>query len=189
MTSAPSKSICVGAFAGAHGIKGAALVKTFTDAPNNIDNYGKVTTEDGSRSFTLKYLRTVKSGFAIVTVPEISTREDAIALKGTRLYVDRDQLPPPDDGDFYHEDLIGLAAFDEIGGLLGRVNAVYNFGAGDLLELIHIPGINGVRVVPFTLALVPEVDIAAKRITVIRAAIDIDENAGPEPQPQSNSED
>jgi len=168
--------VCIGAFAGAHGVKGAALIKTFTDAPENITTYGPVEAGDGARIFTLSLMRIIKPGLTIVTAPEIASREDAQTLKGTQLFINRNQLPPPDEDEFYHEDLIGLEAVDETSAPLGRVNAVYNFGAGDLLELEEIPGVKGVRIVLFTKALVPKIDIAAGRITVMRAAINIGED-------------
>ncbi len=175
MTTSEENRVCIGAFAGAHGVKGAALIKTFTETPENIAAYGPVKTENGERSFTLTFIRAGKPGFVIVSAPEISSREDAQALKGQRLYVGRSQLPPPDEDEFYHQDLIGLDAIDENGEPLGFVKAVYNFGAGDLIELDHIPGIKGVRVAPFTKANVPKVDIAAGRVTVMRDAIRIDD--------------
>jgi len=167
--------LCVGAFAGAHGIKGAALIKTFTQEPENISAYGSVTTEDGARSFTFTFIRIAKPGFVIVSAPELENREDTISLKGQRLYVDRSQLPSPAEDEFYHQDLIGLDAIDETGAPLGFIKAVYNFGADDLLELDHIPGLDGVRVIPFTKSSVPKIDIAAGTVTVLRNAISIDD--------------
>lgn len=171
MTGKTPKRVCVGAFAGAHGVKGAARVKTFTEKPENIAAYGPVETEDGARRFTLTVLRKAKPGVVLVSAPEIKSREDAEALKGARLYADRDRLPPPDEEEFYLDDLVGLSAIDEAGAPLGRVKAVYNFGAGDLIELSDIPGVKGLRAVPFTKTLVPRVDIAAGKITVLREAV------------------
>ncbi|MBL4619619.1 MAG: 16S rRNA processing protein RimM [Marinicaulis sp.] len=175
MTSSEENRVCIGAFAGAHGVKGAALIKTFTQSPENIAAYGPAKTEDGARSFTFRFIRTGKPGFVIVSAPEISNREDAQALKGKRLYVGRSQLPPPDEDEFYHQDLIGLDAIDENGEPIGFVKAVYNFGAGDLIELDHIPGIKGMRVAPFTKASIPKIDLAAGQVTVMREAISIDD--------------
>jgi len=176
MTDKKNTRVCIGAFSGAHGVKGEALIKTFTEAPENIAAYGPVETEDGARSFTLKFIRLAKAGVAVVAAPEIKSREDALALKGKRLYVERDRLPPPDEDEYYLEDLVGLTAADETGAPIGKVAAVYNFGAGDVLELKDIPGLNGVRLVPFTKAAVPAVDIAGGRITVLRETIAEDED-------------
>ena len=168
---APNRA-CLGAFAGAHGVKGDAKIKTFTETPEGIAAYGPVETEDGKRRFTLKIVKVLKDDLVIVRAPEIGSREDAESLKGVRIYVDRAALPPPEEDEFYLDDLVGLKAFDEAGAPLGAVKAVYNFGAGDMLELKDIPGVNGLRLVPFTKAAVPAIDLAAGRIAVARAAIE-----------------
>ncbi|MCK5749551.1 MAG: 16S rRNA processing protein RimM [Oricola sp.] len=172
---APDRA-CLGAFAGAHGVKGDARIKTFTETPESVADYGPVETEDGKRRFTLKIVKLLKDGFVIARAPEIASREDAEALKGVRLYVDRSALPAPDEDEFYLDDLAGLKAFDEAGAALGAVKAVYNFGAGDLIELSGIPGVKGARLVPFTKEAVPEVDLSAGRITVARVFVEQEEN-------------
>lgn len=180
-THSDHKRICLGAFAGAHGVKGDTLIKAFTETPKSVAAYGPVETEDGARAFTLRYLRDHKPGFVIVRAPEIASREDAAALKGVRIYVDRTALPAPDDDEFYLDDLIGLTAVDENGADAGRVTAVHNFGAGDLIELGDIPGVNGPRIVAFTKEAAPSVDLAGGRITILRAAIEaMDAAGGPE---------
>ena len=173
--------ICLGAFAGAHGVKGEAKIKSFTEAPENIAAYGPVESEDGARTFQLTVIREMKAGFVLVRAPEIKSREDAESLKGVRLYVARSKLPPPDNDEYYLSDLVGLKAFDETGATLGVIGAVYDFGAGDLIELKDIPDINGVRLISFTKEAVPDVDIAAGKITVRREAINIgdDEEGAP----------
>lgn len=171
-------TVCLGAFAGAHGVKGDARIKTFTQAPENIADYGPVTTEDGARRFTLKVIKVLKDGFVLARAPEIKSREDAQALKGLKLYVERSALPEPADDEYYLDDLVGLAAIDETGAPMGSVRAVYNFGAGDLLELENIPGVKGVRLVPFTRDAVPGVSVAAGRVTIRREAA-LPKDAGP----------
>lgn len=160
--------ICLGAFAGAHGVKGEAKVKTFTASEDAISRYGAVESEDRRRRFTLRFIRVVKPGLALVAAPEIASREDAAALAGTRLYVDRARLPDADEDEFYIEDLVGLAAAADDGAPLGKVIALHNFGAGDIVE---IRGDDGALMVPFTLAAIPEVDIARGRIIIARAAL------------------
>ena len=88
-----------------------------------------------------------------------------------RVYVDRDRLPPTEDDEYYLDDLIGLEAVDETGAPAGIVAAVYNFGAGDLIELKAVPGVRGVRLIPFTREAVPAVELGAGRIQVARTAI------------------
>ncbi len=165
------RRICIGAFAGAHGVKGEAKVKTFTMTEDAIARYGVVESEDGKRRFTFKFIRVIKPGLALVSAPEISVREDAAALAGTRLYVGRDKLPDAEDDEFYIEDLVGLEAQDASGAAIGRVIAVHNFGAGDILELSSAPGRTGHVMIPFTKAAVPAVDIGGGRIIIDAAAL------------------
>jgi len=165
------KRVCLGAFAGAHGVNGHAIVKTFTEAPENIAAYGAVETEKGDRRFTLTFLRAGKPGFAIVAAPELKSREDAESLKGVRLYVPRKALPETDAEEYYLDDLIGLDAVDDAGAPAGRVIAVHNFGAGDILELDETPGAKGALMVPFTRAAVPTIEPDKDRIVVARTAL------------------
>ncbi len=173
--STPKKRACLGAFAGAHGVKGHAKLKSFTEQPKDIAAYGTLETEDGSRSFTLTILRELKPNLFLVSAPEIASREDAASLAGVKLYIDRTSLPAPAEEEFYIDDLVGLTASDETGAPLGKVKAVFNFGAGDLIELGGIPGIKGVRLVSFTRENVPHIDLGHGVITVLRQAIDIDQ--------------
>jgi 16S rRNA processing protein RimM len=87
-------------------------------------------------------------------------------LRGVDLYVDRDRLPPAADGEYYHADLIGMAAVDSAGQRIGEIVAVQNFGAGDLLE-IRLAGRGRTELIPFSEAQVPEVDVAGKRVVVV----------------------
>jgi 16S rRNA processing protein RimM len=95
----------------------------------------------------------------------VATKEQADALKGVQLFADRDRLPSLPDDEFYHADLIGLVAQDTGGAELGRVQAVHNHGAGDMLEILG-PGMKTALLVPFTLAVVPTVDLVAGRVVV-----------------------
>ncbi len=179
-----SKRICLGAFAGAHGVKGETKIKSFTQSAKDIAAYGPVETEDGKRRFTLSIVRALKGDFVVARAPEINSREDAESLKGNRLYVDRSKLPAADDDEFYLEDLIGLDAFDENNEPMGAVNAVYNFGAGDVIELKNVPGLNGLHLVSFTKEHAPHIDIEGGRMTVQRAALSQnDENGDDQKEP------
>lgn len=163
--------VCLGAFAGAHGVKGDVKVKSFAENAEDISSYGPLESEDGDRRFTLTILRALKGDLLLARADEIKSREDAEDLKGVRLYVDRTVLPELSEDEFYLEDLVGLNAVDESGAPLGAVSAVYNFGAGDILELKDIPGVKAARLIAFTKQNAPAVDVAGGVITIARAAI------------------
>lgn len=157
--------ICVGAIAGSFGVQGEVRLKSFCADPEAIASYGPLWTEDGTRSFTVKLTRANVSGGLGARLSGVMTKEQADALKGTQLFADRDRLPALPDDEFYHADLIGLVAQDAGGVTLGTVRAVHNHGAGDMLEILG-PGMKTALLVPFTLAVVPTVDLAAGRIVV-----------------------
>lgn len=156
-----SDRVCVGAIAGAFGVRGEVRLKSFCAEPEAIAAYGPLWTEDGSRSFAVRILGPIPNGFS-ARLSGIATREEAEALRGQRLYAGRDRLPALADDEFYHADLIGLEVRDTGGALLGTVAAVLNHGAGDLLE-VRRAGAESV-LVPFTRAIVPTVDLKAGRI-------------------------
>ena len=159
--------ICLGAFAAAHGVKGEVKVKSFTATPADLATYGPLADEKGTRQFTLKLLRETKPGLFVARVDGITDRDQAETLKGIKLYVDRSVLPPPDEEEFYYEDLIGLKAVTEEGAPFGRVKAVLNHGAGDILELTQVPGEKGAKLIPFTKEAVPVIDFDAGQLTIV----------------------
>ena len=156
--------ICVGAIAGSFGVKGEVRLKSFCADPAAITDYAPLYTEDGSRSFAPVITQAIKNGFA-ARIPGITSKEAADALRGVSLFADRDKLPGLPDDEFYHTDLIGLEVVDTGGTTLGHVRAVLNHGAGDLLE-VHGPGLKSTILLPFTTAIVPTVDLSARRIVV-----------------------
>ncbi|AHC99373.1 ribosome maturation factor RimM [Leisingera methylohalidivorans] len=157
-----SDLICVGAVAGAFGVRGEVRLKSFCAIPAEIVDYSPLTNEDGSQSYTLTLTRPVKNGFAAL-LSGIETKEEADAAQGLRLFARRDQLPSLPDDEYYHADLMGLEVYDTGGTLLGTVKSVQNHGAADLLE-IHGPGLKSAVLLPFTLAAVPTVDLEKGRI-------------------------
>jgi len=157
-----SDKVCVGAIAGAFGTGGAVRLKSFTAVPEDIAAYGALATEDGARSFEVT-LSGQTSGALIAQLSGIATKEQADALRGTRLCVPRERLPALPEDEFYHADLIGLSVHDSGGAPLGRVRAVLNHGAADLLE-IEVPGESRTVLLPFTREAVPTVDLGAGRI-------------------------
>jgi 16S rRNA processing protein RimM len=167
MTSAKptSSQILLGAITGAHGIKGEVVIKTFTAAPDDIGAYGALSDENGTRSFEIESLRVTAKG-VLARLSGVNDRTAAEALRGVALYVPRDRLPKVEDAEYYHADLVGLAAVDADGKSIGTIIAVENFGAGDLLE-IRRDGQKDTDYVPFTDACVPEVDLAQRRVVIV----------------------
>jgi 16S rRNA processing protein RimM len=157
--------VLLGRIAGAHGISGEVLIKSFTAAPEDIGAYGALGSADGSRVFEITSARPTAKG-VVARLNGIVDRSTAEALKGTDLYVARDRLPPPSNDEFYYADLIGMTAVGPDGATLGEIVAVQNFGAGDLLEVRPASG-GRTELLPFTDEVVPEVDIAARRVTLV----------------------
>lgn len=156
--------VLVGAIAGAFGVKGEVRLRAFTDKKDGVIAYGPLHSEDGKVILKPKSWRELKDGVAVVA-PEVKTREDAEALKGTRLFVPRANLPPTAEDEFYVVDLLGSRAEAVDGTVLGEICAVWNFGAGDIIEYRPPNGGPNVRIT-FTKESVPHVDLAAKRVVI-----------------------
>jgi 16S rRNA processing protein RimM len=159
------KRVLLGRIGAAHGIRGEVQITSYTGSPEAIGTYGPLSDEQGRRSFDVRVVRVTPKGI-IARIGGISDRTAAETLRGTDLYVARERLPPPQEGEFYHEDLIGLAAIAPDGAVIGTVLSVQNFGAGDLIE-IRVIGQRNTELVPFKDEFVPTVDIDAGRITVV----------------------
>lgn len=169
--------ICVGVISGSYGVSGELRIKSFCAIAEDIEQYSPLTDEAGDRQFALAILRPIKNGLA-ARLPDVSNKEDADALRGTKLFARREQLPSLPDDEFYHADLIGMDVYDTGGTLLGRVKTVQNNGADDLLEL-QLSGSSTTTFLPFTKAAVPTVDLASRRIVA-----DPPDGILPEPKPQ-----
>lgn len=157
--------VCVGEIVGAHGVRGLVKLKSFTEDPESVGSYGPVEDEGGRRRFTVSLQSAAKEGCWLARIDGVADRDGAEALRGTRLYVDRAVLPEPEEGEFYHTDLIGLRAERIDGGEeLGTVTAVLDFGAGTMLELRTADG--RTLTVPFTLAAVPVIDVPGGRVVI-----------------------
>jgi 16S rRNA processing protein RimM len=156
--------ICVGAIAGAFGVAGEVRIKSFCTEPTDIASYGALFSQDGSREFRITLTRPVAGGLG-ARIAGVTNKESADALRGTSLYVPRDRLPVLPSDEYYHADLIGLAAYDTGGEHVGKVTAIYNHGAGDIVEISPL-GHKSALLLPFTMAIVPNVDLAAGRIVV-----------------------
>ena len=155
--------ICVARIGAAHGVRGAVKLWTFTEDPLAVKHYGPLTTKDGARQFEVTHVREAKDHL-VATLKGIATREDAERLNGLELYVSRDKLPATDADEYYHADLIGLAAVNAADEPLGRVIAIHNFGAGDIIEIAPAKG--ATMLLPFTNAVVPTVDLAGGRVVI-----------------------
>jgi 16S rRNA processing protein RimM len=159
----PPSLIIVGAIAGAFGVRGEVRVRSFTANPCDIAAYGPLYDKHGGLILTPTNARPIKDAVAI-SAPEVKSREAAEDLRGTALYVPRDKLPPAEDDEFYHVDLIACRVETLSGDELGAVRAVHDFGAGDILEITTPDG--GQMFIAFTKERVPFVDVGARRLVV-----------------------
>jgi 16S rRNA processing protein RimM len=155
--------ICVARIGAAHGVRGAVKLWTFTEDPLAVQRYGPLQTKDGARQFEVMHARDAKDHL-VATLKGIATREEAERLNGIELYIAREKLPATDDDEYYHADLIGLAAVTTADAPLGRVVAIHNFGAGDIIEIA--PPHGQTMLLPFTNAVVPTVDLAGGRVVI-----------------------
>jgi 16S rRNA processing protein RimM len=168
-----SAQVCVARIGAAHGVRGAVKLWTFTEDPFAVTRYGPLATKDGARAFEVAHAREGK-GHLVAMLKGVTTRNEAERLNGIELYVAREKLPATDDDEYYHADLIGLAAVNTAGELLGKIIAFHNFGAGDIIEIA--PPRGATMLLPFTNAVVPTVDIAGGRVVIeLPAEIEGDE--------------
>jgi 16S rRNA processing protein RimM len=144
-------------------VRGAVKLWTFTEDPFAVKRYGLLSTKDGARQFEIASAREAK-GHLVAQFKGIATRDEAERLNGLELYVPRQKLPATDEDEYYHADLIGLAAVTTADEVLGHVVAIHNFGAGDILEIA--PPSGATMLLPFTNAVVPTVDIASGRVLI-----------------------
>jgi len=162
-----TRQVVVAQIGAAHGIKGEVRLKSFTEVPLAVASYGPLSAADG-RTFEIVAARAAAGSSSpemlVVKVKGIGDRNAAEKLNGTELSVPQERLPPVAEGEFYHADLIGLAAVTVSGQSLGTVVNVPNYGAGDLLEIA--PASGSTILVPFTEAVVPEIDVAGGRVVI-----------------------
>ena len=163
MSDTSPELILVGAITGARGLKGEVRIKSFTADPKGVSSYGDVFEENGVKSYSIRVIGQSK-GQVFARLGGIDDRTAAEALKGTRLYVPKAALPEPAEDEFYFSDLVGLKAELVDGGKLGFVKEVHDFGAGAILEVTG--GEAGIVMVPFTRAVVPEVDLSSGRVVI-----------------------
>ncbi len=152
------RPVTLAVIVGAHGVTGEVRLKLFGEGVGSLKRFRAF----NDSALTIAKLRDDGKGGAIARFAEVTDRNMAEALRGTELTVQRSALPPLDDGEYYHADLIGLPAVSEAGDMLGRVIAVENFGAGDLLEIEKADGKR--FMVPMIKTAVPEWD--GKRVVL-----------------------
>ncbi len=167
--------VCLGVIFGAAGVRGAVRLKTFTEEIKSVSSYGPVTIFGhdfpNGKKFDLEILHNVKGGVA-AKLKGINDRNMAESLKGAELYVDKSSLPQlAEDEGFYFEDLVGLMARDPDGVQFGKVDGVFNFGAGDIIE-VNLSKEKGKRMYPFSDEIVPKVNIEEGYIVVDRDAFE-----------------
>jgi 16S rRNA processing protein RimM len=162
---APDRLILMGVFGAPQGVRGEIRVKSLTGEPSAIGAYGPLTNKGRTRMFAFESLRPLKDDLLVARVTGILSREAAEAFKGVEIFARRDQLPAPDEDEFYYEDLVGLEAVDAAGGPIGRVVSLMNHGAGDVLEIAPADG-GETLLLPFTKSVAPRIDFAAGRIVI-----------------------
>ncbi|MGD9638066.1 MAG: ribosome maturation factor RimM [Alphaproteobacteria bacterium] len=157
------KRVCVGVITGAHGVKGQVKIKSFTANPEDIAAYGVLEDDSGIKKFNVRILGEGKD-FLRAEIKGVSDRNEAELLRGVNLFVSREKLPETVEEEYYHTDLIGLDVFNNEGVLIGSVAAIYDFGAGDVLEIKSLD--NKLNMLPFTKEIVPIVDIKNHKVVV-----------------------
>ncbi len=160
----PQDLVLVGIFGAAHGVRGEVRLKSYTGDPLAIADYPRLTDESGKTKFKIVSARPIKDDILVVRVDGVADRTAAEKLTNTSIYMPRADLPPADEDEFYHADLLGLRAETREGALIGTIANVLNFGAGDILDVR--PEIGDNLLLPFTKKVVPIVEIANKRVIV-----------------------
>jgi 16S rRNA processing protein RimM len=158
--------VLMGRLGAPHGVRGEIRLQSFTGDPEAIAGYGPLTDRAGQKSFTLLSVRALGKDMLVARIAGVGSREAAAALNGVELFLLRALLPETEDADeFYLADLIGLRAQTPAGADIGRVVAVRNFGAGDILEIAPVGG-GETLMFPFTKAVVPVVSVTEGRVVI-----------------------
>jgi 16S rRNA processing protein RimM len=161
-----SRLIAIGVFGAPHGVRGELRAKAYTADPRSLAAYGALYDSSGVRSFKILALRPLKDDMVVLRVDGVADRDAAAKLTGVELFARRENMPGPEEEEYYHADLVGLSAATRAGEDLGRVVAVNNYGAGDVLEIAPVGG-GETLLLPFTKAVAPEIDIAGGRIVIV----------------------
>ena len=157
--------VCLGIVTGPQGLQGAVRIRSYTAVSEDIASYGPLSNSTGEREFEIRILRSTNRGL-VAELSGVCDRTAAEEIKGLELYVSRDRLPEPDVEEFYYSDLIGLDVEDQDGKVMGQVKMMDNYGAGEVMEVQLSDG--GALMLPFTRETVPVVDVAARKIQIVR---------------------
>ena len=172
LSSSPSSSLfCAAVITAAHGVRGQVKVKCFLEDPRNFKTYSPYFDENGEKIYRVQNARVSQNETLVVGLEGITTRNDAESLKGAQLLMDRSALPALKEDTFYHQDLLGLTVKSQAGDVLGVIHALYNFGAGELLEVKTAEG--SLEMIPFTKEMVPSVDLKAGKVVISSEAADL----------------
>ena len=176
----PETHVIVGVIGAAHGLRGEVRMKSYTEDPMAVGDYGPLRLPDG-RVVRVKALRPVRDDLVIVRIEGVTDRTAAEQLTGLPVSVEKSRLPAlEDEEEFYHADLVGLKAVDAAGQVVGHIVGLFNYGAGDMLEIrLNKPA--PTDFLPFTKAFVPTVDVTAGFVEVVLPD-DFAKPAAPPPQ-------
>jgi 16S rRNA processing protein RimM len=159
----PERLVCLCEITSPQGLQGEVRVKTFTQRPEDIQSYGPLQ-DDVGRRYEIEPVRSA-SNVLVARIKGVSDRDAAEKLRGVRLFIARNRLPNPKEGELYHIDLIGMRVERKNGDLIGTITAVHNYGASDLLDLALAQG--GTAMLPFTTEIVPVIDLANRRLVAV----------------------
>ncbi len=158
-----ARRVCVGIVAKPLGIKGQVKLHSYTASPDFFLQHARLFLKDGTE-IVLKYPRIDRSGDVITCVEGINNRTDADGLRLQEVFVAREELPQLGDGEYYHEDLIGLNVVDDKHKRLGQISAIQDYGAGAFLE-IDSTGIK-IATIPFNREAIIAVDFQACEVVI-----------------------
>jgi 16S rRNA processing protein RimM len=157
--------ILLGVVAAPHGVRGLVRIRSFTEDPMAIGSYGPLSDEAMRKTYRVEALSAVK-GAVLARIEGVADRTAAEALRGLRLYVEREALPAPGTREWYEADLIGLAAVGQDGRDWGKVLAFHDFGGGTTMEVSGGEASKGSVMLPFNDEVVPEIDVEGGKVLV-----------------------
>ena len=157
--------VLLGVVGAPHGVRGLVRIKSFTEDPMAIASYGALSDETGTKAYRVEALSVVKDA-VLARIEGVADRTAAEAVRGVRLYVERERLPATGEQEWYEADLIGLSAVGRDGRDWGKVLAFHDFGAGRTMEVSGGRTSRNSVVVPFTDAAVPEIDVEGGKVVI-----------------------